>query len=76
MQIFIFLSLIACGDAPVKSEAALKEAGYTEIKLHGPSLVGCGNDNYNTRFTAKSPNGTYADGNVCCGIFKGCTIRL
>ena len=68
--------LAGCSDAD-KTEATLKAHGFTEIRTTGYSFFGCGKDDtFSTGFKAKSPIGAPVEGVVCCGILKGCTVRL
>lgn len=70
------LLLLGCS-APGKSRAALQKAGFTQIEIVGPGLWGCSKDDtFNTRFRAQGPTGNFSQGNVCCGLMKGCTIRF
>ena len=62
------------------SREALQAAGYKDIGITGwggPFM--CGSDAYSTGFTARPPGADakapLVEGTVCCGIFKGCTIR-
>lgn len=55
----------------------LTKAGYSNIEIDGYAFLGCGeDDNFKTKFTATNPNGMRVSGVVCCGVFKGCTIRF
>lgn len=79
-RIFIALALalclLGCTDAP-KTTNLLQSQGYTQVQTTGYSFFGCGeNDLWRTGFTAKSPNGSYVEGVVCEGIFKGQTVRF
>lgn len=55
----------------------LEEQGYTEIKLLGYEVFGCGKgDTISEGFSAKNSLGHIVHGNVCCGMaLKNCTIR-
>lgn len=70
----MFLS--SCTDES-SSRQALQSAGYTDITFTGYSVFTCGQeDNFATGFQAKNPAGQMTTGTVCCGLFKGCTIRF
>lgn len=71
------LLVVSSCTAPDKSREALIKAGFSEITLNGWAPLSCSeDDNYKTKFTATNPAGVRVDGTVCCGVFKGCTIRL
>lgn len=62
-----------------KAERALEAAGYTEIEITGYPVMQCSDSDsmfFNKGFRAKSPSGQIVEGAVCCGFFKGCTVRL
>lgn len=56
---------------------ALEANGFTEVRMKGYAWVGCGNgDSYRTRFAATNSAGKRVYGVVCCGLYKGCTVRF
>lgn len=64
----------ACTDDE-RTERAPRAAGFTQIEMTGYSFH-CGeHDEFATGFRAKNASGEFVDGSVCCGIFKGCTVR-
>lgn len=70
-----FLLALGC-TASTRSLEALTQAGYTEIKLEGHAWFACAEEDvFATAFKAKGPTGVPAEGAVCCGTLKGCTIR-
>lgn len=69
------LSLSAC-TAPDRSKTTLEDAAYSDVRMGGYNFFECGRDDvYATSFTAKNALGKTVRGTVCCGWFKGCTIR-
>jgi hypothetical protein len=78
-KLLLGLSLIlltAC-TSPVDARRVLEQQGYTEVKTGGYGWFTCDEkDTFSTKFTAKSPNGTYVSGVVCSGLLKGNTIRF
>lgn len=63
--------------APERSRSVLEQSGYSDIRAGGYAFTGCGEgDTYHTLFSAKGPTGQPTRGVVCCGVFKGCTVRL
>jgi hypothetical protein len=68
--------LAACTNE-ADSRRALEDAGYSEIKFEGYAPLACGKgDDTATKFIALNPPGKKTvRGTVCCGYFKGCTIR-
>ena len=72
--IIISLLLTSCTDNK-NAMKALKQDGYTNIKLTGYSMWSCSeSDNFSTGFTA-TKNGYKIKGVVCSGWTKGSTIR-
>jgi len=58
--------------------AALRKSGYSKIQEGGFPFPGtCSrSDDYGIEFKAVNPVGSPVEGVVCCGIFKGCTVRF
>lgn len=71
----VALLLTGCSD-PKAASRALDDMGFTDVRLHGWSLFGCGNDGFTTRFEAKNPQGKRVSGVVCSAWFKGSTVRF
>jgi hypothetical protein len=73
------LGLTRCGGAcnsPDESMAALESSGVTDAHLDGLAIFGCGRDDWSSMaFHGKNAAGKDVDGVVCCGAFKGCTVR-
>lgn len=68
--------LSGCTDED-RSRQALENSGYTDIQLKGYGWFECGDDDrFHTEFRAKNPAGKMVEGVVCCGYWKGCTIRF
>lgn len=74
-MIFV-LMMMACV-SPDRAEEALKDRGYTDIKIEGYAMFSCSEDDtFANSFTATSPDGKRkVKGAVCCGMMKGCTVR-
>jgi hypothetical protein len=63
---------------PNDAARTLRSSGYGQVELDGwagPFACGKG-DTYANSFTAQNPRGDQVSGVVCCGIFKGCTVRF
>jgi hypothetical protein len=64
------------------AQKAVEAQGFTDVKIgegSGNSFFMCSDsDSFinSERFTAKNINGVQVDGVVCCGWFKGCTVRF
>ncbi len=74
--LILIMFLAGCTDSTSAKETLL-DAGYTEVITGGYDFLACGEDDLSaTKFTALNPAGTRnVKGTVCCGIFKGCTVR-
>lgn len=72
----IALSLTACTQ-PDSAKKALEQSGYTDVKMDGYAVFGCGkDDSFHDKFVAKGPTGQVVSGVVCGGFLKGKTIRI
>lgn len=59
-----------------KATDTLEAEGYTEIVPGDHSWFVCGQGDVSaTSFAATNPLGKRVTGTVCCGLFKGCTVR-
>jgi len=68
--------LIGCTDE-AGTRRALEGEGFTDISVNGYDAWSCGKDDtYATKFTATNARGKVVSGVVCCGDFKGCTVRF
>ena len=77
LAIAILFTLSACGTAPDRSYETLEKSGYTAIEIGGYAPFACSEkDKYHTKFTAKNSQEQVVNGVVCCGWFKGCTVRF
>jgi len=79
MRKLLLLSMRVVGCATDESEAAsaLYKAGFTNVQTGNVTFWGCSEeDKMGRAFTATNPSGLLVRGTVCCGIFKGCTIRF
>lgn len=71
----IVIALTGCSQ-PEKTVTILESQGFTNVKTHGFSMFGCGqDDNFSTKFTAEK-DGKTVSGVVCGGILKGSTVRF
>lgn len=67
----------SCQGSTDRQRKLLEDHGYSEIQMTGYAPLACGEgDISSSGFRAKSPSGTSVSGSVCCGAFKGCTIRF
>ena len=70
------LLMLGCEDDG-RGYRALEANGFTDITMKGYAWVGCGEDDfYSTHFAATNSAGKRVSGVVCCGSFKGCTVRF
>ena len=73
----ILVSLAACTASEDEALRALRGTGLTNIWLGGYSFFACAaDDSFNNEFTASTRDGQPVNGVVCCGWFKGCTVRF
>lgn len=60
-----------------RSEEALRQLGYTPIRVGGYGWFGCDGDAiYITRFRAVNMAGAEVEGVVCCGYSKMCAVKV
>lgn len=71
------VALAGCSQ-PEHAVKTLEAQGYTDVRTDGFAWFACSEDDtWQTKFYAKSSNGTPISGAVCTGLFlKGSTIRL
>ncbi len=70
------LTVIGCTDESGTIHA-LQSQGFTNVQTTGYEPFACGqDDNFSTGFVATNPAGNRVSGVVCCGMFKGCTVRF
>jgi hypothetical protein len=63
---------------PSRAQRALEFEGFTDIEMAGYQPFMCGERDsafLSEGFSATNANGVRVEGMVCCGFFKGCTIR-
>lgn len=73
----IALLLSGCGEQ--EAVRAIEAYGFTNIRLTGVVLWGCGEHDsifYNTKFDATAVNGKPIHGVACGGILKSWTVRV
>lgn len=59
------------------ARAVLEAEGYTAIETGHVALWGCSDsDRFASSFRAKGPSGKVVKGEVCCGWWKDCTVRV
>jgi hypothetical protein len=77
LALIIVATPFACVVSNDNLQRATKPLGITEAKVTGFSWFGCGED-YVTHgeFEGKSAKGEPVSGVVCCGVFKGCTLKF
>lgn len=50
---------------------------FTNVELDDHGYFMCGRGDVSAiKFTAINPRGDVVNGTVCCGWFKGCTVRF
>lgn len=74
---FAGMFVLACGFPAGDAPDVLEAAGYTDADVLGHRFFGCGRgDLFRSGFTATGPGGLPASDVVCCGLLKGCTVRV
>lgn len=77
LLVLLVLPLAGCFTDPDNSTRTLDNLGFTKIEIGGYDAWSCGDDyTYHTKFTAINPNGKKVSGTVCCGFFKGCSVKF
>lgn len=87
--LLLLLAFLGCDEASdtrahhltLEQERALTSMGFSEPKPDnsGSEFWNCGRDDsalYSAGFTALNPVGRRVTGVVCCGLWKGCTVRF
>ena len=79
-QVVIVMAMaLMAGCLTGKQEAteALEGAGMSNVQTGGAAWFACSEDDkeWGRKFEATNAQGKRAKGVVCCGIFKGCTVR-
>lgn len=79
--LIVALMQLSCTGEPGKERqrVALEAMGFKAISFTGPAWVGCAADDsvfVSKHFVGQDTKGNSIEGSVCCGIFKGCTVRL
>lgn len=76
----LFLVFQLCGACSADAGKAMRALGatsLTEVRLGSYPYFQCGTgDVFNSAFSAVDTHGAPVSGAVCCGWFKGCTVRL
>lgn len=79
MRLVLVITLLcacACTDADATRETA-ESMGFTNVQIGGYAFFQCSDDDkFQTEFQATNPQGRRVNGVVCCGLLKGCTLRL
>lgn len=87
MKALVYLSIVAvwtiaqaagsCAPRPSQVSGALDALSLRDPNLGGWPWFECGyGDEFAQEFEATTPSGQRISGAVCCGIFKGCTVRF
>lgn len=72
----ILLLVTSCVTGEDETYETLLNQGFTEINVRGTAPFMCGeHDKLGRVFDATNTNQKRVTGVVCCGTFKGCTIR-
>lgn len=72
-----FLVLTGCTVSEQKSIEILRTQGFSSIELDGFVPFACSDsDSFVQGFRAKNAQGLPVNGVLCCGFFKGCTVRF
>jgi hypothetical protein len=72
----VIFCIQGCTD-PERTRSTLEAQGFTDIQTGGYEWGVCGeDDDYSTGFTATNLQGHRVSGVVCCGYYKGCTVRF
>lgn len=76
-SLLILATLTGCTTGSEEAQSTLRKAGFTDISTGGLDHWSCGKDDLIGReFTATNSQGLRVEGTVCCGNFKGCTVRF
>ena len=77
MKRLLFLLMLSACTSTEETLSTLQKAGFRDIVVGGVTGFACSEeDKMGRSFTATNGNGQSIDGVVCCGIFKGCTVRF
>lgn len=69
--------VVGCDADKNQTIMILESQGYKDVKITGNNIFSCGKgDVSSASFTAKGENETTVKGVVCCGLVKGCTVRI
>lgn len=77
-QIAVLVCLLSgCVTGADEVTSTVTKSGFTDVKPGRLTLFGCSEDDKAGRlFKAKNAQGIEVSGQVCCGVFKGCTVRF
>ena len=78
MRQIIFATLLLASCATYESEVieVTSKQGLRNVSVGGFAHMSCSKDDKTGRkFTATNSGGQQVSGVVCCGVWKGCTIR-
>lgn len=77
LSLVMMLVMAGCSTDTDEVQSTLRKAGFTNVVVGGLSPFACSEDDKMGRsFTAQNANGQSVEGVVCCGVFKGCTVRF
>lgn len=71
------ITMGACNVDEVRFDNVMQSEGYEDVTQGKYDWFECGwGDELNSSFRAKNVStGLRVNGTVCCGVFKGCTVR-
>ena len=71
----VFLGVVSPSHEPALK--ALNGHGFKNANIWSRSFFSCGKDDlYGFSFSATNPANDTVNGVVCCGMWKGCTVRF
>lgn len=71
------LLLTGCVTGDDEASSTLRKSGYTNVRPGSLDFFECSdNDKTGRSFRATNSLGQEVEGVVCCGVFKGCTVRF
>ena len=78
LTLALALLVASCASAADR-RSALESLGFTDVELGDLPWFQCGRDDdllQSATFRARNVRGQLVSGVVCCGAFKGCTVRF
>lgn len=75
--LFVAIYVAALNGLKEDAEQAVLSSGNTNVSIGSRSFFACGkDDSVGWYFTATNAQDKSISGTVCCGFWKGCTVRF